>query len=65
MIEYKKATFLLESAKAKTEEEKHQFENEIVTLKTEISSSRFVFYTLVSLVVVLMVVCAILAISTL
>jgi excisionase family DNA binding protein len=58
MIEYKKATFLLESAKSKTEEEKKQYETEITKLKTESDRNKVTLYILVVLVLLLVVVSA-------
>ena len=55
MIEYKKATFLLESAKSKTEDEKKQFEAEISKLKEATSKSKTVVYILVVLVLLLII----------
>ncbi|MFZ4461575.1 MAG: helix-turn-helix domain-containing protein [Patescibacteria group bacterium] len=54
MIEYKKATFLLESAKSKTEEEKKQFEDKITTLTVEAAKSQTVLYVLIVLVLLLL-----------
>lgn len=58
MIEYKKATFLLESAKSKTEEEKKQFETEIVKLKSDAKKSKTILYVLITLVLLLVAVSA-------
>lgn len=54
MIEYKKATFLLESAKSKTEEEKKQFEDKITALTVEAAKSQTVLYVLIVLVLLLL-----------
>ncbi len=55
MIEYKKQTFLLESAKAKTDEDVKHAQSEVLTLREEVITSKFVLYILISLVVVLLI----------
>lgn len=56
MIEYKKQTFLLESAKAKTDDDIKIAEGEVLKLKEEIVQSKFVLYLLITLVAVMMIV---------
>lgn len=56
MIEYKKQTFLLESAKAKTDDDIKVAEGEVLKLKEEIVQSKFVLYLLIILVAVMMLV---------
>jgi excisionase family DNA binding protein len=55
MIEYKKQTFLLESAKAKTDEDVKIAQSEVQKLKEELMQSKFVLYLLISLVCVLLI----------
>ena len=57
MIEYKKQSFLLESAKAKTEEDSKLVQAESVTLREEAIQNKFVLYILLSLVAVLLILC--------
>lgn len=56
MIEYKKQTFLLESAKAKTDENIKIAETEVLKLKEQVLQSKFVLYLLIVLVSVMMIV---------
>jgi hypothetical protein len=56
MIEYKKQTFLLESAKAKTDDDIKIAEQQVLKLREEIMQSRFVLYILIILVAIMMVV---------
>jgi excisionase family DNA binding protein len=56
MIEHKKQTFLLESAKAKTDEDIKLAETEVIKLKEEIVQSKFVLYMLITLVAVMIIV---------
>ena len=58
MIEYKKQTFLLESAKAKTDEDIKLAQSEVITLREEVMTSKFVLYILFSLVAVLLILCS-------
>lgn len=60
MIEYKKQTFLLESAKAKTDEDMKVAQSEVLQLKEQIVQSKFVLYLLITLVAVMMIVSSIL-----
>lgn len=64
MIEYKKQTFLLESAKARTDEDMKLTQEEAVRLKQELIQSKFVAYLLIALVLVLMTVSAFLLLYT-
>lgn len=64
MIEYKKQTFLLESAKARTDEDMKSAQEESVRLKQELVQSKFVAYLLIALVLVLMTVSAFLLLYT-
>jgi type III secretory pathway lipoprotein EscJ len=57
MIEYKKQSFLLESAKAKTEEDIKQVQSESLALKEEAIQTKFVLYILLSLVAILLILC--------
>jgi hypothetical protein len=57
MIEYKKQSFLLESAKAKTEEDIKQVQSESLVLKEEAIQTKFVLYILLSLVAILLILC--------
>ena len=56
MIEYKKQTFLLESAKAKTDDDIKIAEEKVVKLREEIMQSKFVLYILIILVAIMMIV---------
>ncbi len=58
MIEYKKTTFLLESAKSKTEEDYRVSLEKTEKLTQEVESSKFIVYVLASLVVILLAVAA-------
>jgi hypothetical protein len=58
MIEYKKNSFLLESAKAKTEEDIKIVQAESLILREEALQNRFVLYILLSLVAVLLILCS-------
>jgi hypothetical protein len=57
MIEYKKQSFLLESAKAKTEEDIKLVQSESLALREEAIQTKFVLYILLSLVAVLLILC--------
>lgn len=56
MIEYKKQTFLLESAKAKTEDDVKLAQTEVLKLQEQVVQSKFVLYLLIVLVAVMMIV---------
>ncbi len=60
MIEYKKQTFLLESAKAKTDEDVKVAQAEVLVLRGQIVESKFVLYLLITLCFVLLVVSSLL-----
>lgn len=57
MIEYKKQSFLLESAKAKTEEDIKVVQSESLVLREEAIQTKFVLYILLSLVAILLILC--------
>jgi hypothetical protein len=56
LIEFKKQTFLLESAKAKTDEDIKLAESEVLKLREEVTQSKFVLYLLIVLVAVMIIV---------
>lgn len=58
LAEYKKTTFLLESAKSKTEEEKQVFETKVSELQTAVKKERSLVYVLLSLVTLLLLMSA-------